>query len=275
MAMKLFTGWVLAAGFTVGGLALGATAAVAQVPGPSRVSDFGGPYVDAPYRGGPYYAPPPAEVAPPPPQRYGYGGYGPGYAPGYGPSPGYAPAALVPPHEVYTIIREAGFSPLGIPQQRGFIYTIAVIDRGGEDGRLVIDARSGRILRFVPAWQNGASYEGARNSAYGPPGPLPPSAHLGNGPRPPASVPKVASRSVPVPKPSPLASKPASEPAKPIVEAPKPPSEPPTQQAAAVQAKPSDPAPATTGTIGQAPTEAKPAPAIMPTQDMPKAQGLE
>ena len=48
--MKLFTGWVLAAG-----LAFGATAAEAQVVGPSRVSDFGGPYVDAPYRGGPYY----------------------------------------------------------------------------------------------------------------------------------------------------------------------------------------------------------------------------
>src|SRR5205085_12222566 len=101
MAMKLFTGWLLAAGFTVGGLALGATAAEAQVVGPSRVSDFGGPYVEAPYRGGPYYAPPPAEVGPPPP-RYGYGGYGPGYA------PGYAPAALVPPYEVYNIIREAG-----------------------------------------------------------------------------------------------------------------------------------------------------------------------
>jgi hypothetical protein len=261
MAMKLFTGWVLAAAFTVGGLALGATATEAQVAGPSRVSDFGGPDVDAPYRGNPHYAPPPAEAAPAPP-RYGYGGYGPGYAPGYGQpySPGYAPAALVPPHEVYTIIREAGFSPLGIPQQRGFIYTIAVIDRGGEDGRLVIDARSGRILRFVPAWQNGASYEGARNSAYGPPGPLPPTAHLGSGPRPPASVPKVASRSVPVPKPSPLASKPAPA---------------PTQQAAATQAKPADPAPATTATVGQVQTEAKPAPTIMPTQDMPKAQGLE
>jgi len=266
--MKLFTGWMLAAGLAAGGLAPGTTTAEAQVPGPSRVSDFGGPYVEAPYRGGPYYAPPPAEVAPPPPPRYGYG---PGYAPGYGPppyAPGYAPAALVPPHEVYTIIREAGFSPLGIPQQRGFIYTIAVIDRGGEDGRLVIDARSGRILRFVPAWQHGASYEGARNSAYGPPGPLPPTAHLGNGPRPPASVPKVASRSVPVPKPSPLTSKP-------IVEASKPAPEPPSQQAAVVQPKPADAAPATTATVGQAPAEARPAPGILPTQDMPKPQGLE
>src|SRR5215471_3015762 len=156
--MKLFTGWVLAAA-----LALTATAASAQVAGPSRVSDFTGPYVDGPYRGGPYYAPPPP--------RYGYG---PGY--GYGAyGPAYAPAVLLPPHEVYNIIREAGFSPLGIPRQRGFVYTITVIDRGGEDGRLVIDARSGRILRFVRAWQNGSPYEGgAWNSSYGPPGPLPP-----------------------------------------------------------------------------------------------------
>ena len=277
--MKLFTGWALAAG-----LALTAGAASAQVLGPSRVSDFGGPYVEGPYRGGPYYAPPPAEVAPPPP-RYGYGGYGPGYA------PGYAPAALVPPQEVYNIIRQAGFSPLSIPRQRGFIYTIAVVDRGGEDGRLVIDARSGRILRFVPAWQNGSPYEGgAWNSSYGPPGPLPPGAgrsDLRSDLKPQAPAPRVASRSVPVPKPSPLAAKPAEpakpaetaaanpavEPAKPAVEAAKPAPQPPTQQAAVTPAKPADSAPATTGTIGQ--TQAKPAPSILPTQDMPKAQGLE
>lgn len=270
--MKLFTGWAL-----VAGLALSATAASAQVLGPSRVSDFSGPYVEGPpYRGGPYYAPPP------PPPRYGYGVYGPGYA------PGYAPAALMPPHEVYTVIREAGFSPLGVPRQRGFIYTIAVIDRGGEDGRLVIDARSGRILRFVPAWQNGAPYEGAWNSSYGPPGPLPPNAGVRSSQRPPGPAPHVASRSVPVPKPSPLAAKaatesakptteaaakPAVEPAKPAVEAAKPAAEPSKQQAAASQVKPADTSPATTATIGQ--VQAKPAPAILPTQEMPKALGLE
>jgi hypothetical protein len=268
--MKLFTGWVLAAG-----LVLGATAANAQVAGSSRVSDFSGPYVDGPYRGGPYYAPPPVEVPPPEPPRYGYGpGPGPVPGPGYGYGPTYAPAGLVPPHEVYAIIREAGFSPLGIPQQRGFIYTIAVIDRGGEDGRLVIDARSGRILRFVPAWQNGAPYDGgAWNSSYGPPGPLP-SGDLRSGLRPPASAPRVASRSVPVPKPSPLAAKPVNEPAKPAEPvAAKPSAPPPTQQAAATPVKPAEAAPATTGSIGQ--TEAKPAPTIQPTQEMPKAQGLE
>ncbi len=41
-------------------------------------------------------------------------------------------AALLPPQEVYTVVRESGFSPLGMPRQRGFVYTIAVIDRGGE-----------------------------------------------------------------------------------------------------------------------------------------------
>src|SRR5690349_17566830 len=82
MAMKLFTGRVVAAAMALGAsLALGATAAEAQGVGPSRVSDFGGPYAEPPYRGGPYYGPPPAEVAPPP--RYGYG---PGYAPPYAPA---------------------------------------------------------------------------------------------------------------------------------------------------------------------------------------------
>ena len=257
--MKLFTGWMLAAG-----LALGATAADAQVLGPNRVSDFGGPYSEAPYRGGPYYAPPPQEMPAPPP-RYGYGD-------------GYAPSALVPPHEVYNIIREAGFSPLGVPRQRGFVYTIAVIDRGGEDGRLVIDARNGRILRFVPAWQNGPGYEGAWNSSYGPPGPLPPTVIRGE-PRPPASVPHVASRTVPVPKANPQGARPADVaaakpteaiPAKPTeVPAAKP--EPAPQQSAAVQAKPVEAPPPPVAATGQA----KPAAPIAPTQAMPKAQGLE
>ena len=72
-------------------------------------------------------------------------------------SAAYGPA-LLPPQEVYTVLRENGFSPLGVPQQRGFVYTIAVIDRGGEDGRLVIDARNGRIVRFMPAYRMGAQF---------------------------------------------------------------------------------------------------------------------
>ena len=261
--MKLFTGWVLAAGLILAG-----SAADAQMLSPySRVSDFGGPYSEGPYyredayRGGPRYAPPPVAVPAPPP-RYGYGD-------------GYAPAALVPPHEVYNIIRQAGFSPLGIPRQRGSVYTIAVIDRGGEDGRLVIDARNGQIIRFTPAWRTSGNFGGAYNSVHGRPGPMPPEViEIRGAPRPPASVPRVASRTVPVPKPNPLAASAAPEPAKPAVQAvTKPAAEPSSQQAAVAQVKPAEAAPATTATVGQ--TQAKPAaPASLPTQDMPKAQGL-
>ena len=72
--------------------------------------------------------------------------------------PGYGPT-LLPPQEVYTVVRESGFSPLGIPRQRGLFYVIAVIDRRGDDGRLVIDARNGQIVRFVPAVPDGRQFQ--------------------------------------------------------------------------------------------------------------------
>ncbi len=83
--MMRFTGWAISAG-----LMLAASAANAQMPVPYRaVSDF-----DAPYER-PYGAMPPA-----PPPIYSYGGYAP---------------ALLPPYEVYAVLRDNGFSPLGIP----------------------------------------------------------------------------------------------------------------------------------------------------------------
>jgi hypothetical protein len=236
--MKLFKGWVMTAG-----LVLSATAANAQVLTPYEmgrrpyfaVSDVAGPYAGMP---------PEAPVA-----RYG--------------------PMLLPPTEVYAIVRESGFSPLGIPRQRGFVYVISVIDRGGDDGRLVIDARNGRIIRFMPAWRMGNnSYEGY--DPYGAPGSPPPGAIRGE-PRSPelAAPPRVASRTPPVPLPKPppphagevkpLAAKPAPAPA-------------PAQQSAAVQAKPVDAPPSS---AVPAPVEAKPAPPLQPTQDMPKVQGLD
>jgi hypothetical protein len=130
----------------------------------AAVSDFDTPYSELP---------PPAQVPAQP--RYGYGpdveyGYrGERYAPpapvyrqdGYQQDYGYAPAFL-PVHEVYAVLRDHGFSPLGAPRQRGNVYIVAVLDRDGEDGRLVVDARSGRILRFVPALQWGEQYERMR-----------------------------------------------------------------------------------------------------------------
>ena len=271
--MKRFAGWAVTAG-----LMLTATAADAQTLAPYRgVSDF-----DAPYER-PYGAVPPA-----PPPAYNYGS-------NYGQPPG-----LMPMPEVYAVLRDNGFSPLGVPHQRGFVYTVAVIDRNGEDGRLVIDGRNGRIIRFVPAygpaygpawgpgggpgWGRGpgSPYDESFNAVpvpgYGPQSALPPPTVIRGVPRPPASVPHVASRAVPLPAPKPaVAAKP----------------EPAPQQSAAVEPKPATPpAPAAASAPPAASTQtaqtnaaavsppstvgaAKPAPVIQPTQPMPAAQGLE
>jgi hypothetical protein len=245
--MMRFKGWAKGSIITAG-LVLAAAAANAQGLAPAdagrssyrSVSDFDGP--------GPYGAmPPPPPPGPPP--VYNYGGYGP---------------PLMPPQEVYAVLRDNGFSPLGVPHQRGLVYFIAVVDRGGNDGRLVIDARDGRILRFMPSYGYGPGpYVGPfgpdRMPGYGPETSLPPPTVIRGGPRPPALVPHVASRTVPLPSPKPaVAGSPPQQSA--AIE-----TRPPTTAAAAPA-----PAPSTT-TVGQA----KPQPAIQPTQPMPAAQGLE
>jgi hypothetical protein len=237
--MKLFTGSLAA------GLVLLAGGAQAQAPGRYvAASDFDAPYAVAPPPvPGPQYVP------------------GPRYAPGpqheYGAGPG-----LLPSTEVYSVLRDNGFSPLGIPRLRGLVYTIAVIERGGEDGRLMIDARNGRIIRFVPAYRMGGdNYYEDQSTLGGPSVPQPPQAqspdHVQAAPRPSRPA-HVASRSVPMPKASPIAAKPAPA---------------PVQQAAAPAPKPAAVSAAAPVTTGSAP--AKPAPQIAPTQDMPTAQGLE
>jgi hypothetical protein len=270
--MKLFTGCVMSAG-----LVLTAVTANAQGVAPGEIGRS--PYTAVSDFGGPYAAMPPEA-----------------------PVPGYGPT-LLPPREVYTVLRESGFSPLGIPRQHGLFYVISVIDRRGDDGRLVIDARNGQIVRFVPAYRVGVNEDVP--TTYGPAGSPPPVGNLSGVPRPPASVPKVASRmpqTVPMPKASPsrageakplaqkpvpeaaqqsaaVQTKPADPPATPqvapaVIEAkPAVPPVQPKQQSAAVQTKPAD----TPATPPAAPpvVEAKPAPQIQPTQPMPTVQGLE
>jgi hypothetical protein len=267
--MKLFSGWVMSAG-----LVLVAGAANAQMLAPydsgrspyTAVSDVDGPYAAMP-----------SDEAPP---RTG--------------------PMLLPAREVYTVVRESGFSPLGVPQQRGVFYTIAVIDRDGADGWLVIDARNGRVVRMMRADRMGDNTNGELTQQYGAVGPQPPVSNIRGGPRPPASIPRVASRtpSVPIPKAAPLragepktlAAKPAPEPAQPSAAAqpsqsaqPSQPVQPseaaqssaPPQQSAAVQVKPAE-VETTPHAAAPAPVEAKPAaPPIQPTQEMPKVQGLE
>lgn len=235
--MRLLTGCVVAV------LALAATSAAAQVTTPVpvggtviAVSDFDGPYAPSP---------------PPLPPRYGYGTDEP--APG---------PLLLPAIEVYAVLRENGFSPLGIPRLRGGVYTIAAIDRRGDDGRLVIDARNGRILRFLRAVDAYGMAPPSNQPAVIPAEPSaalpPPTLVRGGPPRPPAPIPHVAGRSVPLPKAAPLRS-----------DGPLPQAQ-PSQQTAAV-AKPAEAAPGGAATVGQA----KPAPTILPTQEMPAAQGLD
>jgi hypothetical protein len=274
--MKLITGWVMSAGLVLAG-----TAANAQVLAPGSavrspyavVSDVGAPYAAAP-----------REV----------------------PGAGYGPM-LLPPTEVYTVLRESGFSPLGIPQRRGLFYTIAVIDRGGEDGRLVIDARNGRIVRFVPGYRIGSNLDSDPTIGYGQgagsgagpgagsgAGPLPPVGHAQGPQRPPLAgqggptvqgpavqgpAPRVASRmpATPMPKAAPpthagepaaLAAKPAEKPVE------KPAAAPAQRSAAAPQSRPADAQAAVPA--APAPVEAKPTPPqLQPTQEMPKAQGLD
>jgi hypothetical protein len=184
---------------------------------------------------------------------------------GAGPRDGYSPS-LLPSTEVYSVLRDNGFSPLGIPRLRGFVYTIAAIDRGGADGRLIIDARNGRIIRFLPAYRMGDNYYEDQSALGGPSAAQPPQApqvhqapdHVQAAPQPPRPAPHVASRTVPMPKANPLAAKPAAAPIK---------------QAAAPAPKPAEVTAAAPVTTGSAP--AKPAPQIAPTQDMPTMQGLE
>jgi hypothetical protein len=143
-----------------------------------------------------------------------------------------------------------------------------VLDRGGEDGRLTIDGRNGRILRFVPASQWGAAYDrmsfgrgSDRGRDLAPPsgaavGALPTPMPINATPRPPASLPSVASRGA-VP----------AQAQRPAVVATKPPAQ-PVQQTAA---KPAE-APKQAGTVGEAKLAA---PQMKPSQEMPAVQGLE
>jgi len=246
--MKLFAGWAMATGL----LAM-VPAAQAQVPAPYVVEVS--PYAVVPGPDDVYAAMPPEEMPPrPAPRTY------------------YAPPVL-PSRVVYEIVRESGFSPLGSPRQRGTVYTISVMNLDGEDGRLVIDARSGRIRQFTPAYRMRDRFDDDLTVAYGPVGPPPP-VDLRRIPRPPGRVPHVASlpRTVPLPRAAPRRA--ASGPAQPVAAKPAPP---PMQQSASTQvttvgaAKPTESKAAT-----PTPTEMKPStPDILPTQEMPAVQGLD
>ena len=165
--MKPFTGWLAmpaVAMLAATAAVLAVTGAQAQVLTPYEIDQ---PAIVVSDMDGPYAAMPPGPV-----QEYG--------------------PRLLPAPEVYTVVRDNGFSPLGMPRQRGFVYTIAVINRNGDDGRLVIDARNGRIVRFMPAYLAGDHVSDDLTATYGPVGPPPLQRH--GPPRPPVRPPAVGRR---------------------------------------------------------------------------------
>ncbi len=196
-----------------------------------------------------------------------------------------APAArpMLPPEQVVTVLRSSGYSPLGRVTQRGWIYTVAAFDRYGDDGRLIIDARTGQIIRFIPAQAVDERIMGA----YGPPGP-PPTVYAGyenrrgslldlrNAPRPPNAVPKTARRSAPkaatqTAQPSPGGTAPASQTVAPAQQATAPSTEPAAAKPAVAEAKPAATTVGAAGPSAAAPSTLK----LWPTQAMPDVQPLE
>lgn len=234
--MKRFAGAALAAGLLV----FAVTAAQAQISEPEVI-----------------VVAPSAEVPMPPPEMAARP------AP-----PAYAPP-LLPPREIRAIAREHGFEPIGSPRPHGVVYSIAVMNMAGDDGRLIVDGRNGRVRRFTPFYRSAGHYDDDAGVAYGdfapPPG-------WRGAPRPPGRIPQVANapQTVPLPKAAPHRVAAAS--ANPV--AAKPASQPAAPQAATVGvAKASEAKPAEAKAA--APVELKPAPQILPTQDMPAVQGLD
>lgn len=236
-----------------------AARAVVVAPGAVVVSDFDGPYSEAPP---PRYRPELREE--------------------------FVVPDLLPPREIAAIARDEGYEPLGLPQPRGRFYTVAAVDPTGEDGRLVIDGRSGRLVRFVPAGTVGEIVHGETMASLGPVRATPVFGPERHPPRPPRAIPHLASRG-PLAPPQPRAGPQPPLGAKAAKQAPaaaavtaKDATKPATDTAPKQQTASSTPAPATPGASAASatpapagPAAAKPAFEPKPTEAMPAAQGLD
>jgi hypothetical protein len=253
--MKLSTGCIVAVGLMVAAATARAQLLTASGSGGARlafVSDFEGPYAELPFE---------APSAPPV----------------YGPP-------LLAPQEVYPVLRANGFHPLGTLRQRGPVYIVAAMASDGEDGRVVMDGRDGHIIEFIPAFSMGkfdlpvapAPY-GAARSIGSIPRPYP----IAGAPRPPLPIPHVASRNAPLPKMSPprAAEVPRESVRERSSEIPKLAAKPPFDKPGPEPVRKVVPSETQTAAAAQSAAtsnQAKPLPpAILPTEQMPAAQGLE
>jgi hypothetical protein len=57
-----------------------------------------------------------------------------------------ARVGLIPPFEVFTVLRSMGFEPAGSPMLRGGVYVVRAYDDDEIPVRVTLDARSGRVL---------------------------------------------------------------------------------------------------------------------------------
>jgi hypothetical protein len=83
-------------------------------------------------------------------------------------------ADIVPPYEVFTIIRSMGMRPLGRPHYRGRFYVVHAVDPRGVDVRVVVDAHAARVVSVRPLDRQAArEYDGPSVYRRYDPGPPP------------------------------------------------------------------------------------------------------
>lgn len=84
-------------------------------------------------------------------------------------------ADIIPPYEVFTIIRSMGMRPLGRPHYRGRFYVVHAVSPRGEEVRVTVDAYAARVVSVRPLDRVATEYDGPVYRRYdsGPPGPPP------------------------------------------------------------------------------------------------------
>ena len=88
--------------------------------------------------------------------------------------PGYPGEGMIlPPYEVAAIVRSTGLEPLGRPVRQGQAYAVRAIDEAGEEVRVIVDARLGRIVKVIPLMEPRYAMPLLRPPAFGrPPRPV-------------------------------------------------------------------------------------------------------
>jgi len=80
---------------------------------------------------------------------------------------------ILPPYEVVAIVRSTGLEPLGRPIRQGQAYAVHAVDDAGEEVRVIVDARLGRIVKVVPLMEPRYAMPLLRPPAFGrPPRPV-------------------------------------------------------------------------------------------------------